>query len=89
MAPGFRLGSGWLPRSPHSLLTNDYLKHVLMVDHKRGDQRCMMPRRVLGQKKVTVTSAPALLSKACHMAKPQINAYFTALQVMWQKEEKS
>lgn len=41
---------------------------------------------VTGQKEVTFTAAPILLSKACHVTKPQINAYSTELQVRWQKE---
>lgn len=80
---------GWLEVSSTGLLIHfgpDYLKQVLMVDHKKGDQKCMMPHRVVGQKKNPVTSAPILLSKACHMAKHQIIASFTALRVTWQKE---
>ena len=52
---------GWLEVSSTGLLIHfgpDYLKQVLMVDHKKGDQKCMVPHRVVGQKKNPVTSAP-------------------------------
>lgn len=85
MAPSFRLGWSQLHRSPHSLWTR-LPEAGSQVDHKKGDQKCMMSHRVLGQKKNIVTSAPILLSKACHMAKHQTIASFTALQVTRQKE---
>lgn len=55
---------GWVEVSSTGLLIHfgpDYLKQVLMVDHKKGDQKCMMSHRVLGQKKNIVTSAPISL----------------------------